>query len=768
VTFDTLQVHPHAALLTGGQAALEISQPLGGIWRLRSRPLSGMNGFPPKHSFAVVGAQPLPFTSERLPGSFQFSAGATRLQITEQGSWQLWQEDRPVLSGSGSSGEWLPGSATRVYRSRLNLDAPAAERYFGLGEKTGPLNRRGLRYTFWNTDTLPHLPDTDPMYQSIPFLLVWSQGRVHGLFLDEPARSQIDLACSDPERLTWEVEGPELDLYAILGPTPQEVLERYTALTGRPAMPALWVLGAHQSRWGYSSAEEIRSVIEGYRRHALPLDAVHLDIDYMNAYKVFTFDPQRFPDPLALAEQAAEQGVRLITIIDPGVKAEPGYTTYDQALSAEYLVRTDRGEPLLGEVWPDPAVFPDFTRPEVRSWWGEQHRPLLEAGIAGIWNDMNEPSCASFHSAVDLSEVVGRTLPDSARHGTRRHLEVHNVYGLTMSQATFEALERLRPGQRPFVLSRAGFAGIQRYSAVWGGDNSSYWEHLEANLTMLLSMSLSGLSLIGCDVGGFGGHSSAELLVRWTQLGAFYPLMRNHSARGTRPQEPWTFGQATTDLVRGALELRYRLLPLLYTLMWRANQTGTPPMRPLLWHYPEDPIAASLSDSFTLGPSLLVAPVLRPEHRHRAVYFPSSGWVRVDQLDGQVYPAGFRVVEAELSTIPLFLAPGGILPLAEVAQHTGTAHWDKLTWMLNPATDGRFDLYEDAGDGPLEGELASLRIERHPDRIRLQRSGVAHPGEQLVLLGLPHGASVSASSNETEEALYIEPDSDWSELEIRF
>ncbi|MBB6099389.1 alpha-glucosidase [Deinobacterium chartae] len=762
-----------SVLACGRRAALEISVPLDGVWRLRAVPIADLATahLPPKESFAVIGADPQPLRAFEEFEGWTLEAGGSRLSLKKSGAFELWDGERLVARGLDWRGHTTPDFPRNRFESTLNLEAPEDEAYLGLGEKVGPLDKRGMSFTFWNTDVVPHQPDTDPLYQSIPFFVGLRGGQSWGFFLDEPARSRVDVAARDPERIEWTVEGPELDMYLILGPTPADVLRRYSALTGRAPLPPLWSLGAHQSRWGYENESEIRRVIEGYRARGLPLDAVHMDIDYMNAYKVFTVDSDRYPDVPALARWAAERGVKLITIIDPGVKQERGYPVYEEALEAEYLVRTDRGDVLVGEVWPDPAVFPDFTRPEVRAWWGRQHRALLDLGIRGFWNDMNEPSCFSLHSAHDPSRVLGKTLPDDARHGHRRHLEVHNVYGLTMGQGTYEGLRALDPEHRPFLLTRAGYAGIQRYAAVWSGDNSSHWEHLEMNLTLLLGLSLSGVPFVGSDIGGFAGNSSGELLVRWTQLGAFYPFMRNHSAKGTAAQEPWAFGERYLEPIRAAMELRMRLLPYLYTLMHEASETGAPALRPMMWHYPHDARCTRLSDQFLFGENLLVAPVLRPHHRHRAVYFPAANWIRVDRLEERLpYAAGFHAVEAALEDVPMFLRPGGIVPFTEAMEHTSSARWTQLTWMVNAHASGEYTLFEDDGDGYAPGRRTTLRVERRENQVRLRLEGAEaeRAGEQIIVLGIPVGARASVSANQTEEALYLEPGADWSEITIDF
>ncbi|MFN8510351.1 MAG: glycoside hydrolase family 31 protein [Deinococcaceae bacterium] len=742
------------AVLSQGRLVTEITRPLDGVWRIRISPLAdGAGHLREKQSFAIPTKMEHPLHSD----GYKISAGEDHIDC--------WAADRLSVVHQGNEMVKILGCVTQMepkypraqVRTVLRLSAREGEQYVGLGEKVGPLDKRGMGFTFWNTDVLPHHPDTDPLYQSIPFFLALGE-EVWGCFLDETTRSHIDVAQTHPDEIVWTIEGPEADLYLFSGPTPADVIQRYTELTGRTPLPPLWSLGAHQSRWGYEQESDVWSVIEGYRSRRLPLDVIHLDIDYMQAYKVFTIHPSRYPDMQRLSREALEQGVRLVTIVDPGIKKEEGYDVYDTAVREDFLVKTWRGDPLIGEVWPDPAVFPDFLQHSVRLWWGNLHRTFIESGISGFWNDMNEPSCFSIHSpGVHTGSVQGKTLPDDALHGALRHLEVHNVYGLCMAMATFEGLRSITPEKRPFVLTRAGYAGIQRYSAVWTGDNSSYWDHLEMNLSLLLGLSISGVPFVGSDIGGFGGNATGELLVRWTQMGVFYPFMRNHSAAGTQPQEPWRFGEVWVEPIRLALELRYRLLPYLYRLMEIAEQTGAPPLRPMLWHYPKDATACGLSDQFMFGEDVLVAPVIRPKHRHRTVYFPSNGWIRIDTLEaGRTYSQGFHVVNANLDQIPMFLRPGGILPLAEPSLHTQTAEWTDLTVWVNAQGTGSFSLLFDEGDGYGDRKHLHFHMETAENQVQLRMDGDAKPSGQVVFLGLPQGVRASEPHLQTEDGLYTD------------
>ncbi len=738
-----MAVEPARLRLWGPRAALEVSCPLPGVLRLRHAPSSATAGFlhpqlPARRSWAVVSGGGLrPLDVKREGARIWIQAEDCALELSPStGTWSFHGADGRELARSVRvDGEVKAGYPMSRYRSWLTLHAPPGEAYLGFGEKVGPLDKRGMHFTFWNTDVMPHHPDTDPLYQSIPFFVGLRDGVAWGLYLDESWRSEVDVALADGEQVAWESWGPELDCYLFTGPRPDEVVRRYTALTGRSPLPPLWSLGAQQSRWGYENAQDVRGVIRGYRARDLPLDCVYLDIDYMDTYKVWTWDRTRFPDPAALVRDAAAEGVRLVPIIDPALKQEPGWSVYEEARKRDFLVRYDRGDVLVGEVWPRPAVFPDLTREEVQRWWGSLHRDFVALGIAGFWNDMNEPSCFEVQPDVGImtisgdrsggiGTVEGKTLPYDARHGDKRHLEVHNVYALGMAKGAWEALKELRPEARPFLLTRAGSAGIQRYAAVWTGDNSSHWSQLETSIPMLVGLGLSGVPFTGVDIPGFIGVPGGELLVRWMQTGTFYPLMRNHAGKGTQPQEPWRFGEPYLSLARDALKRRYRLLPTLYTLMHEAAETGLPPLRPLAMYAPGDKEAVAAFDQFLFGKDLLVAPVMRPGHTKRLAYLPEGLWQEWPGLDrtGPIHEGGRHVIaDGPLDTVPVWLRAGGAVTLTRPARHTTTANWDSLEWHLHAADEVHGRLYEDAGDGYGESRLTVVRGQRGPGVFELER-----------------------------------------------
>ncbi|AWR86143.1 glycoside hydrolase family 31 protein [Meiothermus taiwanensis] len=613
----------------------------------------------------------------------------------------------------------------------LALSFPlGAARYLGLGERVGGLERRGGRY--WNfTADQPPRPGRDPLYQASPLLLRVEGARAWGLLLDESYPSLFDLGYSHPAEARLAVAGPTLDLYLLEGSL-LEVVAGLTRLTGRPPMPPLWALGYHQCRYSYADEASVREVVEQFAAHGLPLEAVWLDIHYMDGYKVFTASPQRFPRLALLAEELSDRGVRLVPIVDPGVKVEEGYSVFEEGMRRQAFIRDDRDELLVGGVWPRRAVWPDFSREEVRAFWAEEVEKFARTyGFAGIWNDMNEPAVLELGGA----EPPDKALPLTARQGAKSHLEARNLYALGMAEATYRGLQAL--GRRPFILTRSGFPGIQRYAFVWTGDNESRYEDLALSVPMLLSLGLSGIPLAGSDVGGFGLDAEPELLLRWMWLGALYPFFRNHSALGTRRQEPYAFGEPWTTRMREALHFRYRLLPYLYSLARTAHEEGLPLLRPLGLYWPED-AAAWRDDQFLLGEALLAAPVLRKGARAREIYLPPGGWQDFwngERLEG----ASLHRVAAPLERLPLFQRAGTAIPLTEARYPTRTARWPFLCFRvaLGPKVRGR--VFEDAGEGGDEGAWSELEGGFDGRRLELlftDRSGHARQGVLAEVWGV--------------------------------
>lgn len=530
---------------------------------------------------------------------------------------------------------------------------------YGLGDKTGFLNKRGYAYEMWNTDNAdPHEDNFRALYKSMPFFTVLGDAGAYGIFFDNHRRTFFDMGKENDGYYAFGSDEGVLDYYFIYGPTLPEILERYTALTGRMPLPPLWALGYHQSRWGYETEDEIRSIAETMRSCRVPCDCIHFDIDYMDHFKVFTWNQERYRDGKKLLADLKQDGFKAVAIIDPGVKAQPGYRVFDEGETNGYFAATPSGETYVNAVWPGDAAFPDFGNPDVRAWWGDQHRFLINMGIDGVWDDMNEP--ASFHGPLP-DEIV---FSDEERRVT--HAEIHNIYGHNMTRSTYEGWKRLS-GKRPFVLTRACYCGSQRYTAAWTGDNHSIWSHLRLGVVQLCNLGLSGMAFCGTDVGGFGSDTTPELLTRWVQVGCFSPFFRNHSAKGTKNQEPWRFGEPTLTINRKYVELRYRWIPYLYDQFRLASLKGWPVMRPLAFHYPSDPEARQINDAFLLGENVLVSPVLEQGARKKLVYLPEGVWY--DYWTGaREEGSRWLVREAPLDVCPVYIRSGTILPTWPVRQ----------------------------------------------------------------------------------------------------
>ena len=466
------------------------------------------------------------------------------------------------------------------------------EHFFGFGERTGSLDKLGRQLINWTTDPAHgHGPGTDPLYQAIPVFMALRPGLAYGVFFNNIWRGRFDIGAERPSVWRMEAEGGELDYYVVYGSAPEQVCEGMGALLGTMPLPPRWALGYHHSRWGHATESMVRELTADFRKRDIPCDVIYLDIDYMNGYRVFTWNLRSFPDPRSLVGDLRRDGFRVVTIIDPGVKSDPDYQVYRSGLEHDVFVRRSDGTVFHGYVWPDDTVFADFTRPDVREWWGDMQKSLVEVGVSGIWNDMNEPAVferpfsegVGEVGTIDLDAIQG---PEGER---TTHAEVHNLYGYGMARASYEGLRRYLSNERPFVLTRSGFAGVQRWSACWMGDNHSWWEHLELAMPQLMNMGLSGVPFVGTDIGGFSGNARGELFARWMQFGVLSPFCRAHSEINTERHEPWVFGPRVEAICREFLQLRYRLLPYFYSLFWEASRRGIPVLRPLLYHYPDDP-----------------------------------------------------------------------------------------------------------------------------------------------------------------------------------
>lgn len=632
------------------------------------------------------------------------------------------------------------------------------QHYYGLGEKAFRLDKRHGAFTMWNYDTPGYVEGTDPLYQSIPFFIAIDYraaqagggglGVAHGIFFDNSWRGHFDFGNTQNEHAVFGAEGGEMNYYFIGGPSMREVISRYTDLTGRMPMLPRWALGHQQSRWSYYPEHAVESLVARYRAEDLPLDAVHLDIHYMDDYRVFTFNRNRFPEPAKFIQRMHDRGVKIVTIIDPGVKFQPqgGYSVYDDGVAKDVFLKYRDGRPMVGKVWPGEAVFVDYTMEKARQWWGEQHRPLVEAGVDGIWNDMNEPADFVDATGVRYMDVIFRD-----RGQNSPYLKNRNVFGYLMARATYEGLQRLRPDRRPYIITRAAYAGIQRYATMWTGDNTSSWDHLALSVQMLMGVGLSGEAFAGADVGGFFGKCSGELLTRWYEVAFLAPFCRNHKNIDGYDQEPWRFGQPYEDIIRRYLKLRYRFMPYLYTTMEESHRTGLPIMRPLLLTDQNDVNLVNVEDAYTVGNALLAAPVLGAARTARTVYLPKGTWF--DWWTGRRYSGGHAVtVAAPLDRVPLFARGGTMVPMGPPMNFVDEKPESPITVEVFPDAHGRASgrLYEDDGVSLAyqRGVYRVLRMSLAGGRVNLRtpEGTYAVPRRDIVLrLHRPQGGVVQTT-----------------------
>ena len=537
------------------------------------------------------------------------------------------------------------------------------ESFFGLGDKPTELNLRGKRLRNWNTDAYSFAWNQDPLYRSIPFYISINEGIAHGIFFDNTFKAHFDFGAEDATKTSFWADGGELQYYYIHGPHMMDVVKSYHLLTGTHPMPPLWALGYHQCRWSYYPEAKVKKIANGFRENKIPCDGIYLDIDYMDGYRCFTWNRKYFPDPKKMIKELAANGFKTVVIIDPGIRVDDQYSVFKEGKEKRYFCRRSDDYFMEGHVWPGRCQFPDFTNPEVREWWGGLFDELVQMGVAGVWNDMNEP--AVFGSG---------TFPDDVRHqfdGFRgSHRKAHNVYGMQMVRSTYEGLRNIMKNKRPFTITRAGYSGVQRFSSVWTGDNVASWEHLQLGNIQCQRLSISGISFCGTDIGGFSGEPDGELFTRWIQMGTFSPFMRAHSAGDTKEREPWSFGEPYTSINRTFIELRYRLLPYLYSAFWEHHRYGFPILRPVVMQEQEEFTNHFRQDEFTYGDKILICPVLVAKQKERKVYLPKGKWY--DFWTKELVEGGNEVtVATPLETIPLFIKAGSVIPEYPVMQYVG-------------------------------------------------------------------------------------------------
>lgn len=565
------------------------------------------------------------------------------------------------------------------------------ERFIGLGEKTGDLDRRGKGYTNWNTEPAEFHVDADPLYCSTPFYIGINNALAYGIFLDNSYKTHFNFGASNDRFASFSAEDGDMNYYFIHHDTVEEIIESYTYLTGRMKMPPLWSLGYQQCRYSYYPDTEVIRVAKTFREKKIPIDTIVLDIHYMEQYKVFSWDNDRFPDPEKMVQTLKEMGFHVVTILDPGIKEEEGYMPFEEGEEQDLFLKYPDGVNYSGQVWPGWCYFPDFTNPATRSWWGRHFEEKVKMGIEGFWNDMNEIA------------TWGQSLPDLIAfdyEGNRANArQGRNVYGMQMARSTFEGTKELLNGKRPFNLTRSGFSGVQRYAAVWTGDNFASDEHMMLGVRLVNSLGLTGIPFSGYDVGGFEGEASMELFARWISIGAFSPFFRGHSKINSRYAEPYSFNEEVEQISRNYIQLRYKLLPYIYSLFYDASMRGMPISRSLAIDYTYDPLvyAKDYQNQYLFGPAIMVAPV-ESQTRFAKVYLPAGGWY--DFHTGQYYEGGKEyVVASPIDKLPLFIKAGAILPMQSEVQYTSEQPDDVLRIHLYHSDQSNsFLYYEDDGE----------------------------------------------------------------------
>lgn len=578
---------------------------------------------------------------------------------------------------------------------KMSKKSVPGESFYGLGDKPVDLNLRGKRFENWGTDQYAFGKNTDPLYKNVPFYMGLQQKRAYGVFFDNTFRSYFDF-CNERHGVTsfW-AHGGEMNYYFFYGPKAEDVIASYTELTGTPELPPLWALGYHQCKWSYYPESEVRDITAKFRALQIPCDAIYLDIDYMDGFRCFTWDEEKFPNPEKMIADLEEQGFKTIIIIDPGIKIDSNYSVFKEALENDYFCKRADGDYMKGKVWPGDCYFPDYTNPKVRAWWADLFKDLIaQKGVRGVWNDMNEPA---------VMEVPNKTFPDDVRHDYEgnpcSHRKVHNVYGMQMARATYEGVKKFIYPKRPFVITRSAYSGTQRYSSFWFGDNVATWEHLKIANIQAQRMSISGMSFSGSDIGGFAEQPTGELYARWIQLGIFHPFCRTHSSGDHGDQEPWTFDENITNIVRNWINLRYQLLPYTYTAFWQYTEEGLPMLNPLFVYDQDDAQTHYRNDEFIYGKQLLVCPIDEPNARGRRMYLPRGNWFNF--WNNTKNEGGKEIwVDADIDKIPLFIKSGAIIPMYPVQQYVGEKKIDVLELLVYVDEVKEIsEVYEDEGDG---------------------------------------------------------------------
>ena len=642
---------------------------------------------PRDHSYAVIQKPQRPkFKVTENKSQIRLQTDAVKLVVKKDGiRFSFYNLNNELINADDAAfGSSVIGTEVTTYKALQN-----GERFIGLGEKTGNLDRRGTAHTNWNTDKFGYAVDADPLYMSIPFYIGLHNQLCYGIFFDNTFKTKFNFGASNNRFASFSAEDGEMNYHFIYGAQVGEVIEHYTWLTGRMELPPLWSLGLQQCRYSYYPDTEVLNVARTFREKKIPADVIYLDIHYMDNYKVFTFDPVKFSDPLKMTDELRSNGFKTIVILDPGVKVEKGYSIYDEGVAKKYFVKYPDGENYSGEVWPGWSHFPDFTNPEVRAWWADKIKFYNDRGIDGFWNDMNEPA-AWGQSPPDLIEF------DNEGEKTT-HKEAHNIFGMQMARSTQAGAKNAKKNQRAFTLNRAGYAGVQRFTASWTGDNIASDEHMLCGVRLVNSLGLSGVAFAGYDVGGFAGEAAPSLFAKWIVLGAFSPLFRCHSMINSKDAEPWAFGEETEEISRNYIGLRYRLLPYIYSTFFESTQNGMPIVRSLaINHSFDDKVYESrYQNQYYFGQAFLIPP-FESNKEFVKVYLPQNTWY--DLHNGKTIKAGEQIVEVRNERFPIFVKGSSIIPMHSLIQSTVEKPTDVLELHIYKGEENNsFTLYEDDG-----------------------------------------------------------------------
>lgn len=569
------------------------------------------------------------------------------------------------------------------------------ESFYGMGDKATHSNLKGKRISNWVTDQYAYGKDLDPLYKAIPFFIGLHSNQAYGIFFDNTFKTQFDFAHERRNVTSFWADGGEMNYYFFYGPEMTQVVKAYTNFTGTPELPPMWAMGYHQSKWSYFPESNVRQLASTFRELRIPCDGLYLDIDYMDGFRCFTWDRTKFPNPKKMISDLEQDGFKTVVMIDPGIKIDKDFWVYQEGIENDYFCKRADGPYMKGKVWPGECNFPDFTNPKVREWWADLYKEMItEMGVHAVWNDMNEPA---------VMEVPTKTAPLDTRHDYDghpcSHRKAHNIYGMQMVRATYEGVKKYVYPKRPFVITRAAYAGTQRYSSTWTGDNVATWEHLWIANVQVQRMCMSGYSFVGSDIGGFAEQPSGELFARWIQLGVFHPFCRVHSSGDHGDQEPWSFDDEVTGIVRKFIELRYQLLPYLYTMFYKYSKEGSPMIKPLVYFDQNDHQTHFRTDEFIFGEQILVCPVQEPNAQGRRMYIPRGIWY--DYWTDEVIPGGMeKWVVADIDKMPLFVLAGAIIPKYPVQQYVGELDIKELLLEVY-YKDGveSSNVYEDAQDG---------------------------------------------------------------------